>query len=100
MNLLHVHPLDIINAVICGALVVHGVCIINHFDRLTPCLMRLGITFFTVGCAGVAIGPFYGVVTTDPLEVLMNAGLLLYAMRKELFIFMTNRKSRHHETAS
>jgi len=94
MNLIHVHPLDILNAVICGALVVHGVCIINHFDCSTPRLMRLGITFFTVGCAGVAIGPFYGVVTTDPLEVLMNAGLLLYAMRKELFIYMNSRGAK------
>ena len=91
MNLIQVQPLDIVNAVICGALVIHGVCIINHFDLQTPRLMRLGITFFTVGCAGVAIGPFYGAVATDPLEVLMNAGLLLYAMRKELYIYMNSR---------
>lgn len=91
MNLIHVQPLDIVNAVVCGALVIHGICIINHFDLTTPRLMRLGITFFTVGCAGVAIGPFYGVVATDPLEVLMNAGLLLYAMRKELYIYIASR---------
>lgn len=94
MNLIHVQPLDLVNAVICGALVIHGICIINHFDMTTPRLMRLGITFFTVGCAGVAIGPFYGVVATDPLEVLMNAGLLLYAMRKELFIYMNSRAAK------
>lgn len=94
MNLIHAQPLDLVNAVICGALVIHGICIINHFDMTTPRLMRLGITFFTVGCAGVAIGPFYGVVATDPLEVLMNAGLLLYAMRKELFIYMNSRAAK------
>lgn len=94
MNFISIQYLDIINAIVCSALVVHGICIINHFDRSTPCLMRLGVTFFTVGCAGVAIGPFYGVVTTDPLEVLMNAGLLLYAMRKELFIYMNSRGSK------
>ena len=87
-------PLDLINAAICVALSIHGVCTINHFSKSTPCFMRIGVAIFTVGCVGVAIGPFYGVVTSDPLEVVMNAGLLIYCLRKELYTYMSNRSGR------
>lgn len=94
MNASIVIPLDIINAAICVALSIHGVCTINHFSRHTPCFMRIGVAIFTVGCVGVAIGPFYGVVTSDPLEVVMNAGLLIYCLSKELYTYMSNRSGR------
>lgn len=87
-------PLDVINAAICVALSIHGVCTINHFSKSTPCLMRIGVAIFTVGCVGVAIGPFYGVVTADPLEVVMNAGLLTYCLRKELYAYMNHRRNK------
>lgn len=87
-------PLDVINAAICVALSIHGICTINHFSQSTPCLMRIGVAIFTVGCVGVAIGPFYGVVTADPLEVVMNAGLLTYCLRKELHTYMNNRRGK------
>ena len=93
MNIVFLIPLDYINAFVCIALAVHGICTINHFSKETPCLMRIGVALFTVGCVGVAIGPFYGFVTSDPAEVVMNAGLLIYALRKELLAHM-NRKHR------
>lgn len=84
-------PVEYINAFICVALSVHGVCTINHFSRETPCLMRVGVALFTVGCVGVAIGPFYGFVTIDPAEMVMNFGLLVYALRKELHIYISRK---------
>lgn len=93
MNPMIFIPLDLINTVVCVALSIHGVCTINHFTRSTPCFMRIGIALFTVGCVGVAIGPFYGFVTADPAEVIMNAGLLVYALRKELLTY-AQRKQR------
>lgn len=87
-------PLDVINAAICFALSIHGICTINHFTKSTPCFMRIGVALFTVGCVGVAIGPFYGVVTADPLEVVMNAGLLTYCLRKELYTYMNHRRNK------
>jgi hypothetical protein len=62
--------------------------------------MRVGVALFTVGCVGVAIGPFYGFVTADPAEVVMNAGLLVYALRKELMLYMAKRNGENNETAS
>ena len=47
----------------------------------------------------VAYGPFYGFVTADPAEVVMNAGLLVYAMRKELMLYV-NRKAENNEATS
>ena len=93
MNAVLMIPIDYINAFICVALAVHGVCTINHFTKATPCLMRVGVALFTVGCVGVAIGPFYGFVTADPAEVVMTTGLLVYAMRKELqnYIYRKHR---------
>lgn len=99
MNIVFMIPLDIVNSLICVALSVHGICTINHFTQATPCLMRVGVALFTVGCAGVAIGPFYGFVTADPAEVVMNAGLLVYAMRKELMLYV-NRKAENNEATS
>lgn len=83
--------IEYINAFICVALSVHGVCTINHFTSGTPCLMRVGVAMFTVGCVGVAIGPFYGFVTIDPAEIVMNFGLLVYALRKELHAFISRK---------
>lgn len=94
MNIILQVPLEIINAVICFALSAHGVCVTNHFNRSTPFLMRFGVAVFTAACVGVAIGPFFGIVTTDPLEVIMNAGLLTYCMRKELLTYMTGRRKK------
>ena len=93
MNIVFMVPIDYVNAFVCVALAVHGICTINHFTKETPCLMRVGVALFTVGCAGVAIGPFYGFVTIDPAEMVMNFGLLVYALRKELKIYMS-RKNR------
>ncbi len=93
MNMILEFPIEFINAFVCIALTVHGICTINHFSKETPCLMRIGVALFTVGCVGVAIGPFYGFVTADPAEVIMNTGLLVYALRKELLAYM-HRKQR------
>lgn len=93
MNMVFMLPIEYINAFVCVALSVHGICTINHFSKETPCLMRIGVALFTVGCVGMAIGPFYGFVTADPAEVIMNTGLLIYALRKELLAYM-HRKHR------
>lgn len=100
MNEVLMIPIEYINSAICIALSIHGICTINHFSKDTPCLMRIGVALFTVGAVGVAIAPVFGVSIDEQPEVVMNAGLLLYAMRKELLLFMTNRKKRHHETTS
>ena len=73
--------LTIANSIICAGLAFHGVCMLNQICRKTPLFMRLGYVIFTVGCVGVAIGPAYGVVTIDPLEITMNAGLLIFLIR-------------------
>ncbi len=91
MNIFETIPIEYVNAFVCVALSVHGICTINHFTKATPCLMRVGVALFTVGCVGVAIGPFYGFVTADPAEVVMNAGLLVYALRKELHNYISRK---------
>lgn len=93
MNDVLMIPVEYINSAICVALVIHGICTINHFSKDTPCLMRVGVALFTVGAAGVALAPIFGVSLDEQPEIVMNGGLLLYAMRKELLLF-THRKHR------
>ena len=100
MNEVLMIHIEYLNSVICLALAVHGICTINHFSKDTPCLMRIGVAMFTVGCVGVAIAPVFGIAIDEQPEIVMNAGLLLYAMRKELMLFMTKRKGSRHEATS
>jgi len=100
MNEVLMIPIEYINSAICIALSIHGICTINHYSKDTPCLMRIGVALFTVGAVGVAIAPVFGVSIDEQPEVVMNAGLLLYATRKELLLFMTNRKKRHDEATN
>lgn len=100
MNDVLMIPVELVNSAICIALAVHGICTLNHFGKETPCLMRFGVALFTVGAVGVAIAPVFGVAVDEQPEIIMNAGLLIYALRKELLFFMTKRKNHHHETTS
>ncbi len=82
MNLIYPwSELAVLNSVICLGLAFHGICMLNQTCHKTPLLMRFGYIVFTVCCVGVAIGPAYGLVTSDPLEIGMNTGLLLFLIR-------------------
>lgn len=91
MSLISNH-LEYFNAAVCVALAIHGICTINHFTKETPCLMRVGVAIFTVGCVGVALGPVYGFDTVEPAETFLTFGLLVYAMRKELLSYAERKK--------
>lgn len=80
-----------LNALICIALALHGVLALNHMSDQTPLLMRIGLATFVVGAVGMAVGPFYGLVSADPAELLLNFGMLVYATRVEVERYIAKR---------
>lgn len=96
--MINLHPwttLALINSAICIGLAFHGICMLNQTCRKTPLIMRLGYILFTVCCVGVAIGPAYGLVTSDPLEIGMNAGLLIFLIRAAFARAYIHLKGNH-----
>lgn len=95
MNLIvTINYLDIINAVFCAGMVIHGVCLAYHFSKKTSCIERLSVALYTAGFGAVAIGPWFGYTTTDPAELAAVAGILFYTLSKEFSIYR-NRSDSH-----
>lgn len=90
MNLIvTINYLDILNAILCAGMVIHGVCLAYHFSKKTSCIERLSVALYTAGFGAVAIGPWFGYTTTDPAELAAVAGILIYTLCKEFTIYKT-----------
>lgn len=99
IDLHHWTWLAIANSIICTGLAFHGICMLNQICKKTPLLMRAGYILFTVCCVGVAIGPAYGLVTSDLLEIGMNAGLLIFLIRAAFARAYIHLKGNHDRSA-
>lgn len=78
-----INTLDVLNAMLCAGMVIHGVCLAYHFSKKTSCIERLSVALYTAGFGAVAIGPWFGYTTTDPAEVATVSGLLIYTLHRE-----------------